>query len=104
MGNGNPGILNDAYGAFYAGGQRFFGWTNDAFNPTALGVSTRLLPASAPELMGTGANINAGGNSGLTGSMQIPTWSLTKSPVPWIILGVLAILLYHWWEYERGGK
>lgn len=104
VGNGNPGILNDAYGAFYAGGQRFFAWTNDAFNPTALGVSTRLLPASAPELVGTSANINIGGNSGNTLVSNFPTWSPLKSPVPWIIGGILAIFLYHWFEYGRGDK
>lgn len=101
-GAGNSGVLADAYGAAYAGGQRFFTWTNDAFNPVAWGVSTRILPASAPELLGTGASINAGGNSGIMNSLaNVPTWSVWQSPVIWVLAAlVVGIPLYHWLEYK----
>lgn len=101
----NPsGAINDAYGAFYAGGQRFFGWTNDAFNPTAWGVATQVLPASAPELVGTGTNIGIAGNTGgMNFLANVPTWSIFKSPVVWILLAlIVGIPLYHWYEYGRG--
>lgn len=96
-GNGNPGILNDAYGAFYAGGQRFFSWTNDAFNPTAWGVSTRMLPVSAPELL-------TSGSPNISMNQSVNPFSM-KSIVPWLLIAlVIGIPAYHWWEYERGGK
>lgn len=102
MGNGynSAGALQDAYGAAYAGGQRFFTWTNDAFNPTAWGVSTRSVPTQIPELVNSGSP-NMGGS--LSGSMNgISAWSLIKSPVPWIVIALLVgIPLYHYWEYER---
>lgn len=102
MGNGygSAGALQDAYGAAFAGGQRFFTWTNDAFNPTAYGVSTRSVPTQIPELVNT-ASPNTGGS--LSGSMSgISAWSLIKSPVPWIVIALLVgIPLYHYWEYER---
>lgn len=95
------GVLNDAYGAIYAGGQRFFTWTNDAFNPTAWGVSTRMVPTSAPELLTGGAS--SGGGNGLSNIMaNVPTWSILQSPVVWVLLAlVVGIPLYHWWEYKK---
>lgn len=95
------GVLQDAYGAMYAGGQRFFTWTNDAFNPTAWGVSTRNVPTSAPELLGVqgGPNLSAGVTNVLS---NVPTWSIAKSPVVWVLAALLiGIPLYHWWEYKK---
>ena len=105
MGGGyaSAGVLNDAYGAAYAGGQRFFTWTNDAFNPTAWGGSTRMIPASAPELVGTSGSISVGTNTGLANlAANVPTWNLVKSPVVWVVAALLiGIPLYHWYEYGR---
>lgn len=96
----SQGVLADAYGAMYAGGQRFFSWTNDAFNPTAFGVQTRILPSSAPELVGSGIQ-GPGGNSGLSSVVSNP-WSLIQSPVVWVILAlVIGFPLYHWYEYGK---
>lgn len=99
--NSPAGVLNDAYGAFYAGGQRFFGWTNDAFNPTAWGVSTRMVPTSAPELLVNGPL--GGGGGGMSNFMaNVPTWSILQSPVPWVVAFLLlGIPLYHWYEYRK---
>lgn len=103
MGNGynSAGALQDAYGAAYAGGQRFFTWTNDAFNPTAWGVSTRSIPTQIPELVNTGSPNTAGGS--MANSLQgVNPWNLLQSPVPWIVIALLlGIPLYHWFEYER---
>lgn len=95
----NQGPLQDAYGAAYAGGQRFFTWTNDAFNPTAWGVSTRLVPTSAPELVGG----NASGSGGVMNFLaNVPTWSIVQSPVIWVLAALLiGIPLYHWYEYKK---
>lgn len=104
--NNTSGILNDAYGALYSGGQRFFGWTLDAFNPSSFGVANRMYPVSPPELLGTGSgnSLVSGVNSGVTNLMgNVPPFSI-QSAVPWIIGGLLLILVYHWWEYERGGS
>lgn len=96
--NSPQGVLSDTYGALYAGGQRFFTWTNDAFNPTAYGVQTRVIPGSAPELVGTGIQ-GLGGNSGLSSVVSNP-WSLVQSPVVWVVAALLIGLpLYHWYEY-----
>lgn len=101
MGNpNNYGVLNDAYGAMYAGGQRFFSWTNDAFNPTAWGVSTRSVPTNAPELLTPGAASNGGGLSNALAN--VPTWSIVQSPVVWVIAFlIVGIPLYHKLEYGK---
>lgn len=96
------GTLADAYGAFYAGGQRFFGWTNDAFNPTAWGVSTRVLPTSAPELLST-ATPNVGSGNGFSNFLaNVSPWNIIQSPVVWIIIGLIILVpVYHWLEYGK---
>lgn len=102
-GYGGQGVLQDAYGAIYAGGQRFFTWTNDAFNPTAWGVSTRSVPTSAPELLSTGGQMNTGSGGIANFLSNVPTWSILQSPVVWVLLFlIIGIPLYHKWEY--GGK
>lgn len=100
--NSQQGSLNDTYGAFYAGGQRFFTWTDDAFNPTAWGVSTRVLPSSAPELM-TSASPNVGGGNGLNNMLRdVSAWNIFQSPVLWIVAGIILLIpLYHWLEYGK---
>lgn len=100
--NNQSGVLNDAYGALFAGGQRFFTWTNDAFNPTAWGVSTRSVPTSAPELLTSGGQLNSG-TGGISNFMaNVPTWSILQSPVVWVIAALLiGIPLYHWYEYGK---
>lgn len=105
MGNGysGQGVLNDTYGYFYAGGQRFSAWTDDAFNPTAWGVATRVLPSSAPELL-TGATPNIGGGQGGFQNMManVSPWNVIKSPVVWIIVAVVVLIpLYHKLEYGK---
>lgn len=103
--NDLTGVLNDTYGGFVAAGQKFYGWTSDAFNPVSYGTQQRTLPVSAPELLSGGdlnpSNMAQGG--GLMANM--PTWSILKSPVPWILVGALLLIpLYHHFEYGFGKK
>lgn len=100
--NSQQGTLNDTYGAFYAGGQRNFAWTTDAFNPTAWGVATRMLPTSAPELLNT-ATPNVGMGNGMSNFLaNVSPWNLLQSPVLWIIAGIVILIpVYHWLEYGK---
>lgn len=100
--NSPQGTLADTYGYIYAGGQRFAAWTNDAFNPTAWGVSTRMMPVSAPELMSSAAApVYSGG--GLSNPLAgVSAFNIIHSPVVWIIAAVVVgIPLYHWLEYGK---
>lgn len=96
------GVLQDTYGAAFAGGQRFFTWTDDAFNPTAWGVSTRVLPSSAPELLSI-ATPNVGGGYGMSNVLRnVGNWDIIHSPVLWILIGIVALIpLYHYLEYGK---
>lgn len=100
--NSPQGTLADTYGYVYGGGQRFAAWTNDAFNPTAWGVQTRMAPISAPELMSS-ANAPVYSGGGLSNVLQgVSPWSIIHSPVVWIIAAILVgIPLYHWLEYGK---
>lgn len=101
QGYSSAGVLSDAYGAAFAGGQRFFTWTNDAFNPVAWGVSTRNVPTSAPELL-TGGSMGSGGY-GLSNLMtNVSTWNPLQSPVVWVLVGLIVLIpVYHKWEYGK---
>ena len=85
------------YGATEFSGQRFHTWTLDAFNPIAFGVSSQVVPSSAPQLVSP-AGLKMMGTNAVS---SISSWSVLQSPVPWIIIAILVgIPLYHWLEYE----